>query len=402
MTPTRRLASFWIVAAAFFAVVAATNIPTALYPLYRSTFHLTPSASALAFSVYAFALIPALLMFGPLSDRFGRRWVIMLAVTLSLIASAIAIWGPGFTELLAARAMHGLSAGACTAAAGAAMFEYGVGVLPRSLVEAVVVASPTCGSAIGPLWGAWAVDLFGNRLVAAYVSFLPVLLICLAAMAFTSPVRTTRRGSDVDLRPTTSRTGKHLVASFLAVALACFLCWSIVGLFQSLMPDWILQTMRTDRLDVGVSGAVVVLLVSMMVQLTVRSWPPRTLQILSLGALVVTCGLFSLTVAHPGLPMILAVAVCTGVAHGSGFLAAVQGVNTLALAAMPHRHATLLSVLYVGNYLAMGLPILGIGVLADWVGLDAALYGFFAVVGVVAVAMLLCLAARGWGASRRR
>ncbi len=386
----RARVSFWIIAAAFFTVVAATSIPTALYPLYRSAYGLHQSASALVFAIYAFTLVPAMLVFGPLSDRYGRRRVIVTALVLSLAATVVACTETGFTGLLVVRVLHGCSAGVCTAAASAAMFDYGIGSLPRAIVEASIVAGPTLGSAIGPLWGAYAASLSGHSLVIPYLSFLPVVVLTLIAMAFTRrghPRSPPLHGDSCAgvVRPVRGR----VLRSFLAAGLASFLGWSMIGLFQSLMPGWIRDATQTSRLDLAVAGAVVALLVSMTVQLTARSRPQRLLRQISYCTLVVTCAVFTVTVALPRLWLIVIVAVCTGIAHGTGFLAAVKGINELALDVMPHRHATLLAAYYIGNYLALGLPVLGIGLLADGAGLDTALYGYAAAVGVLAVIALV-------------
>lgn len=65
-----------IVTAAFAAMLLAANLATPLYAVYARKFGFSTVVLALVFAVYALVLIPALLLFGQLSDRLGRRPVI--------------------------------------------------------------------------------------------------------------------------------------------------------------------------------------------------------------------------------------------------------------------------------------------------------------------------------------
>ncbi|MFC5822323.1 hypothetical protein [Nonomuraea insulae] len=54
-------------------LIAGTEVPTPLYIEYQARFGFSAEVLTLVFATYALALIPALLVFGRLSDRFGRR-----------------------------------------------------------------------------------------------------------------------------------------------------------------------------------------------------------------------------------------------------------------------------------------------------------------------------------------
>src|SRR3954462_2917657 len=96
VAPTRapsRSAAFVIVAAALFVLLLDGNLPTPLYAVYGEEFGFSGTIMRLIFAVYAIALIPSLLVFGQLSDRVGRRPVIVggLAVAaLGLVLLALA------------------------------------------------------------------------------------------------------------------------------------------------------------------------------------------------------------------------------------------------------------------------------------------------------------------------
>jgi len=62
--------------------LATASVPTPLYRLYQREWGFSPLMLTVIFAVYALALLAALLIFGSLSDRTGRRPVILAALTL--------------------------------------------------------------------------------------------------------------------------------------------------------------------------------------------------------------------------------------------------------------------------------------------------------------------------------
>jgi MFS family permease len=53
--------------------LSAASVPTPLYRLYQGEWGFSPLMLTVIFAVYALALLAALLIFGSLSDRTGRR-----------------------------------------------------------------------------------------------------------------------------------------------------------------------------------------------------------------------------------------------------------------------------------------------------------------------------------------
>jgi MFS family permease len=71
------------VTAAFSAMLLSANLATPLYAVWARQFGFSTAVLALIFAVYALVLIPALLLFGQLSDRLGRRPVIGIGLGLA-------------------------------------------------------------------------------------------------------------------------------------------------------------------------------------------------------------------------------------------------------------------------------------------------------------------------------
>ena len=78
MAVSRRSPRAWMrIAFAMFAVGWGANQFSPMLIVYRHELRLTAGEVAGLFLVYALTLIPGLLIGGPASDRFGRRWPIL-------------------------------------------------------------------------------------------------------------------------------------------------------------------------------------------------------------------------------------------------------------------------------------------------------------------------------------
>lgn len=152
-TPRSRGIPGWVrVSLAMFIVGAGANIFAALLPVYKGVDHLTQSDVTLMLGVYVLGLIPALLIGGPASDKYGRRALIRPALVFTGLGSGgliAAHWG-GTWLIHLGRLSAGAGVG-CVMAAGAAWLK------ELSEDEAVgarrATVATSAGFGIGPLVG---------------------------------------------------------------------------------------------------------------------------------------------------------------------------------------------------------------------------------------------------------
>jgi hypothetical protein len=108
------------VAALLFTVAWGANHFVPLLLIYRVRLGLSPAALAQMFGIYAVGLLPGLLLGGPLSDRVGRRALVLPASAIALAGTVILGAGEaGFGRLLLGRLVVGLGSGATFSAATA-------------------------------------------------------------------------------------------------------------------------------------------------------------------------------------------------------------------------------------------------------------------------------------------
>ena len=96
-----------------------TSLITPLIPLYQDQLGFGDTVVTLFLGCYVIALVPSMLSLGQLSDRVGRKGVLLGAIATLAVAQVILIAEPPLPGLLAARAIQGLATGAffgtCTA-----------------------------------------------------------------------------------------------------------------------------------------------------------------------------------------------------------------------------------------------------------------------------------------------
>lgn len=137
-------------ALAMFAVGYGANQFVPLLAVYRRTLGLSDAAATAVFGVYALGLIPGLLVGGRVSDRYGRRRLMLGSAALSLLATAVLItgrWGVG--GLYAGRLLTGVVSGTAFTI-GTAWVKELSGSPPGAGARRAALAL-TAGFGVGPL-----------------------------------------------------------------------------------------------------------------------------------------------------------------------------------------------------------------------------------------------------------
>ena len=103
-----------IIVLALLSMVGPIGIDTYLpsLPAIGSTFAASPVAVQQTLSIYILCMALMMLFFGTLSDSFGRRKVLIVAMAVFTLTSFAAAWAPSLGVLLVIRALQGLASGA--------------------------------------------------------------------------------------------------------------------------------------------------------------------------------------------------------------------------------------------------------------------------------------------------
>ena len=105
---------FALAVSAFFVAMLGTTLPTPLYPLFEQRYEFGALLVTVIFGIYAFGVIAGLILFGNLSDRIGRKPVLLLGLGLSGASALLFLLAGSLVPIYAGRVVSGLSAGTVT------------------------------------------------------------------------------------------------------------------------------------------------------------------------------------------------------------------------------------------------------------------------------------------------
>lgn len=376
--PGRRW-KFRAAAYTYVVLLAGTNVPTPLYAGYERAFGFSPLTVTLVFAVYVAALIPSLLVAGPLSDAVGRRRTLIPAVALALAGSVVFALAAGTAWLFAARLVQGVALGTASGAVTAAMAELEPGGDRRRAAMVAAVAA-VAGVGAGPLLGG---------LLAQYgpaPDVLPYLVeIALLVPAGVAIVAMPEPGVRSRWRPRRPQVPAAIRAAFVSSGITSFLAWAVTALFLTLVPSYVATLADTANLVLGGGMVALMLGCSAIAQRATYGGRAAPLQTSGLGLLTASLALLIAVGTVHSLGLLLGATVLAGIGQGLGFLGAMTEISQ---AAPPDRHADVLSSFYVVTYLGTGLPIIGVGFLATALGLMPAIRAFAAVTGILCLAAL--------------
>ena len=378
-----------IVAGALAALLLGANLASPLYGVYRGLFGFDSLVLTLVFAVYALVLAPSLLFFGELSDRIGRRPVILGGLVVGTIGLALFALATSVAWLFAARIAQGVSVGMAGGAATAALVEldpHG----DRRHAALLATLAQTVGGAAGPLLtGILAQSFPAPRVLAYVVGMAACILAAVLLLAMPEPGQP-RGGAWSMPRPSVPR---DIRVAFARVAVTGASVWAVVALFFAVVPSFATERIGIGNLAaLGAISAIVLICSSISQVVSPDTIEPHVSQALGLGLL--TTGLAALVLASvtDSAIVLVAASVLAGTGHGLGFLGAQDDLNRIA---PPERRGEINAALYTCIYLGVALPVIGVGVLADLTTLTTAVVVFAFVTGTAAVSVALWHLAAG-------
>jgi MFS family permease len=378
-----------IVAGALAALLLGANLASPLYGVYRGLFGFDSLVLTLVFAVYALVLAPSLLFFGELSDRIGRRPVILGGLVVGTIGLALFALATSVAWLFAARIAQGVSVGMAGGAATAALVEldpHG----DRRHAALLATLAQTVGGAAGPLLTGMLAQWFPAPRVLAYVVGMAACILA-AVLLLAMPEPGQPRGGAWSMpRPSVPR---DIRVAFARVAVTGASVWAVVALFFAVVPSFATERIGIGNLAaLGAISAIVLICSSISQVVSPDTIEPHVSQALGLGLL--TTGLAALVLASvtDNAIVLVAASVLAGTGHGLGFLGAQDDLNRIA---PPERRGEINAALYTCIYLGVALPVIGVGVLADLTTLTTAVVVFAFVTGTAAVSVALWHLAAG-------
>lgn len=388
--PRRHGAGFWVTGLTFLLLMAFAAVPSPLYTLYAARDGYGPFTVTVIFAAYAVGVIASLFFVGHLSDRVGRRPLILLAVTLELLAAVGFLVRDDLAGLLAARVVSGVGIGALTATATAYLAELdGARSRPAPGRAAVVATVANLGGiGLGPVLSGLLAAPSAHPLVVPYAVFGVAMAVLLVATPFV-PETVPHRPGLRPYRPQRAAIGSEVRGRFVAGAVGAFTAFAVFGLFSSVAASFVRDELGQPSLIVAGAVAGAPFLAGALGQSLLAAAAQRVQ--LRWAAVLVVAGPAALFggVVLASVWLFVAGGVLAGAGAGLLFKAALG--RTAAMVA-PHERAEALALVFLVAYAGLVVPVLAVGV--GLVYLPAPM-----VLGMFAVLVAL---AGGWSASAMR
>ncbi|WP_226370001.1 MFS transporter [Pseudonocardia oceani] len=376
-----RTAPGLLVALAFLATMLGTTLPTPLYPIYQQELGFGGLMVTVVFATYAVGVLAALLLFGRLSDRIGRRPVLLPGLALAAASSLVFLIPDSLPALFAGRVLSGLSAGVFTGVATATIVDLAP---PEGRARAGLLAAAVnmLGLGLGPVVAGALADLAPLPLVLPYLVHLGLVAVGVVAVLLV-PEPVTRQPGPVRLEVQRLSVPADVRPVFVRAGIAGFAGFAVLGFFTAVSPLFVSGVLREP--SHLLSGLVVFSLLgsSTAGQLLSARLPLRTSLLggclaLAAGIAVVGAGL-----ATSSLAVLVAGAVVAGLGQGASFRAGLQSVTGTAPA---DRRSEVSSSFFLLLYVAISIPVIGVGAGAQVFGLVPTAIVFAGLVALLALA----------------
>jgi MFS family permease len=382
MNSWRSRVAFPLLAYAFTAIMIGTTLPTPIYALYSANMHFSVLTTTVVFATYAGGVLAALLVMGRWSDAVGRRPILLLGAVFALASAVVFVAADTVDLLLIGRALSGLSAGVYTGTATAAVIEAAPPAW-RGRAAAVATIANIGGLGLGPLIAGLLVQYAPDPLQLSFIVHIALTVLAIAGVLIAPETseRTGRIGFQRLSVPPEVRT------VFVTASTAAFAGFAVTGLFTAVAPSFVSDVIGIR--NHAVAGAIACSLFAASAAAQVLAGRIEAQRAVALGCAVLVVGMVIIAVSlhFSSLALLIVGAVVAGVGQGISFS---RGLAAVAERTPPDRRAEVSSTYFVIAYVAISLPVVGVGLAAEAWGLRTAGIAFALAVCALAI---LCLAA---------
>ena len=370
-----------------------TTLPTPMYALYAERMHFAVLTTTVIYATYAGGVLFALLAFGRWSDAVGRRPLLLAGIVCALASAAVFLVADSVAVLLVGRVLSGLSAGLFTGTATAAVIE----AAPpkwRGRAAAVATVANIGGLGAGPLLAGLLVEYVTSPLHLTFI--VHIALMVLAGAAVLVVPETSQRAGHIGVQRLSVPVEVRTV--FVIGAIAAFAGFAVTGLFTAVAPSFLSQVVGID--NHAVAGLVVcsIFASSALAQLAATRIKPERAVALGCAILIVGTAILAVALHFSSLAGLIAAAVVSGIGQGISFS---RGLAAVVEKTPPDRRAEVSSTYFVVAYVALSVPVVSEGLVAqDW-GLRAAGVGFAIAVGALAALCFVAIMVEEARQSRR-
>lgn len=380
----------WKALIGMLVLTMGTSIITPLLPLYQDRFGLSTATATLLFVTYTVTVCPTMLVAGNLSDRLGRKRLLLPAMAVMTLASLTFALADSVPLLFVGRVLQGLAIGGFLGVGAAFVVDH-ARTGSKALAAALAGVVFRLGFGLGPGLAGIAAQYGPNPRHLPFEGH--IVLMVLGMIAVGSAAETLmRRESPGPFRIRVGVPRGQLAGFMTFIAPATFMMSFIEGTLLSVVPIFVVETL--DVRNIAVVGAIGFLTLGLggVAPFIARRLPPRRAIMLGAGASALLSFLIATSSRVDAVALVVGAAALIGLTNG--FI--LYGGTVICGTIVPiDERGKLMSVLYICAY-AGTIPTVALGYLADGIGLTATLV-IFSCAAVAMAAFVLTVGRRLFG-----
>ncbi|KYH13820.1 MFS transporter [Staphylococcus kloosii] len=370
---------------AFMIVMMGTTLPTPLYPLYSNVFQLSPLMITVIYAVYAVGVIGGLLVFGQLSDRIGRRYVLIPGIILSIISAIVFLFASNVGLLLLGRVVSGLSAGLFTSTATTTI----VNLAPddkKNQASTIASSVNMLGLGFGPLLCGVLAQYLPYALHLVFI--VDIVLLIPAFIGIWLMPEPIKDKQSFRIKVQKLSVPSNIRGTFIYAVIPVFVGFSMLGLFTAISPNFL-----GDILDIhnrAIIGLTVFLVfcASTVGQLLFKQKSDYSVLMLGSGTLIVGVILVGISLLLSSYVLLLIGAIVSGLGQAFSFRAGLSTANSVS---PQDKQAEITSTFFTIAYIAISIPVVGVGLLQLGLSIQGAGLTFSIIVVLLAIISLVLL-----------
>lgn len=354
-----------------------TSIITPLLPLYQQDFGLSNGTLTLLFGTYTATVVPTMLFAGSLSDRLGRKRLMIPAMLVLSTASLVFAFTESVPMLFAGRVLQGLAVGMFLGVGTAFVVDH---ARPASRAIAAMTAGAffRLGFGLGPGIAGLVAQYWGDPLhrpFQVHLILMAVGVACVLIARETVP----RRPFRLEVRVGVPAGQMRGFLGFLAPA--AFVMSFMEGTVLSVVPLYLYRTLGETNVAIAGLAGFLVLGLGGMTPIVTKNMDPRHAVMLGVGISAVVTWLIAGAAWAGSAVLVVVAAALIGFVNGM----ILQGGTVICGTVVPlAERGKLLSSLYMCAY-AGTIPTVALGFLSQVVGLTTTLVVFSVTAMVFAV-----------------
>lgn len=370
---------------AFMIVMMGTTLPTPLYPLYSNVFQLSPLMITVIYAVYAVGVIGGLLVFGQLSDCIGRRYVLIPGIILSIISAIVFLFASNVGLLLLGRIVSGLSAGLFTSTATTTI----VNLAPddkKNQASTIASSVNMLGLGFGPLLCGVLAQYLPYALHLVFI--VDIVLLIPAFIGIWLMPEPIKNKQSFRIKVQKLSVPANIRGTFIYAVIPVFVGFSMLGLFTAISPNFL-----GDILDIqnkAIIGLTVFLVfcASTVGQLILKQKSDYSVLMLGSATLIVGVILVGVSLLLSSYVLLLIGAIVSGLGQAFSFRAGLSTVNSVS---PQDQQAEITSTFFTIAYIAISIPVVGVGLLQLGLSIQGAGLIFSIIVALLAIISLMLL-----------